>query len=1034
MQCKISSISKVDLTVRRWVWICLVGVFLPCLVHAQVRGGRLDAEREYNRAYELFIAEKYAAAQTVFGTVLEMLAEDGGVRHADAAYYYAVCASRLGRQDAPSLLQNFAVDFPASTRYSSACYELGEYYYSRRKYAEALPWYKQVEPRSVGIEVQSEVVFKTGYCYFSLGMYDEAFALFGRAKTQSGHYAEAAGYYYGHIAYTRGMTTVALEEFQKLESDPMFSRIVPYYIAQIYYQQREYNKVIEYVTPRLDSVSGKRKGELERAVAESYFRMGEYEKALPYLEHYVNGAGALSRDDNYLAGFVYYRNEDYPAAARYFEQVEGATDSLSQNTYYHLADCYLHMERRDRACQALQSAASMDFDKEIQADAQFNYAKLTYELRYLPFADAVEAFLKFIETFPNSPRVDEAYTYLGMAFTETKNYQKALDALERIKQPNANTKRAMQRAAYFRGVELMQNLRFEQAEAMFARSLESSDYDPDLRAKALYWRAESLYRLQRYAVASKYYQDFLRSAGAYSLPQFPQTYYNLGYVYFKMRSYEQAIGWFRQFVAQKGVDKNVLTDALVRTGDCYYVQRKYWPAIEWYERAKQEKGAGADYALFQEGFALGLVARPEKKISALEQMDALFPNSLYRVEAYYEIATTYHAIDRLDEALRYYRKVVNDFPASPFVPLALVQIGLAEYALSHYDEATTSFKRVVSEYSGTPQMQEALSALERVHQTQGDMSPYFSYLETIGQGERVSKSQRDSLSYVSAENQYMQGDCSKAIPALRAYLNEYPQGQGSVSANYYLADCLLRSRDTTGAVAPLEKVIAGAPTARAAEARALMAQCYEYQQQWGKAREEYDQLEHMASEPRQLLLARHGRLRMSVRMGDDGLLVGDAESLLRTESIPPETALYANYHLGGALQRTGKLEEAYSTFASIGKNTGSATGAEARFRMAEIRHRQEDWARVQEEVLAFAKRNTPHQYWLAKAFILLAQAYEKQGDLYQARATLQSVLDNYDKKDDGIATEASAELARLQQLVHRPASRPQSDSLRFQFE
>jgi hypothetical protein len=65
-------------------------------------------------------------------------------------------------------------------------------------------------------------------------------------------------------------------------------------------------------------------------------------------------------------------------------------------------------------------------------------------------------------------------------------------------------------------------------------------------------------------------------------------------------------------------------------------------------------------------------------------------------------------------------------------------------------------------------------------------------------------------------------------------------------------------------------------------------------------------------------------------------------------------------------------------------------------------------------VLDFIDKNTPHQYWLAKSFILLAHNYEKQNDVFQATHTLQSVIENYAEKNDGIITEAKDYLKQLE--------------------
>ena len=62
----------------------------------------------------------------------------------------------------------------------------------------------------------------------------------------------------------------------------------------------------------------------------------------------------------------------------------------------------------------------------------------------------------------------------------------------------------------------------------------------------------------------------------------------------------------------------------------------------------------------------------------------------------------------------------------------------------------------------------------------------------------------------------------------------------------------------------------------------------------------------------------------------------------------------------------------------------------------------------------FAKNGTPHQYWLARGFILWADIYIRQGDDLQARAYLNNLKNNY-KGDDEIAGMIEDRLGKLKQ-------------------
>ena len=58
-------------------------------------------------------------------------------------------------------------------------------------------------------------------------------------------------------------------------------------------------------------------------------------------------------------------------------------------------------------------------------------------------------------------------------------------------------------------------------------------------------------------------------------------------------------------------------------------------------------------------------------------------------------------------------------------------------------------------------------------------------------------------------------------------------------------------------------------------------------------------------------------------------------------------------------------------------------------------------------------QETPnHPYWVVKAFILLADIYAEKDNMFQAKATLQSIIDNYDGDQD-LLNEAQSKLQAI---------------------
>ena len=53
---------------------------------------------------------------------------------------------------------------------------------------------------------------------------------------------------------------------------------------------------------------------------------------------------------------------------------------MTQNAYYHLADCFIKLNDKEKAKTAYGAASEFAFNPDIKEDALFSYAKLTYEL------------------------------------------------------------------------------------------------------------------------------------------------------------------------------------------------------------------------------------------------------------------------------------------------------------------------------------------------------------------------------------------------------------------------------------------------------------------------------------------------------------------------------------------------------------------------------------------------------------------------------------------------------------------------------
>ena len=116
----------------------------------------------------------------------------------------------------------------------------------------------------------------------------------------------------------------------------------------------------------------------------------------------------------------------------------------------------------------------------------------------------------------------------------------------------------------------------------------------------------------------------------------------------------------------------------------------------------------------------------------------------------------------------------------------------------------------------------------------------------------------------------------------------------------------------------------------------------------------------------------------------------------------------ANYSLNN-------FDDALREFRKVATEVTSVEGAESKYRVAELLNKKDKPAEAEKVITEFIDQKSPHQFWMARVFLLLADISIKKGDSLQARATLQSLKDYYKIDNDGILDEVNAKMNSLDQ-------------------
>lgn len=970
-----------------------------------------ELSSEYNRAMALFNKEKYPAAIRLFDAFVADERNNDRLLMADAEYHSALAAIRVFNADAEYRMTTFIYNHPESPKINSARLELADYFYQNKNYRRAANYYRSVNRQELEGDKLAEYFFRNGYSLYSTDDKEKALLMFSEIKDIDTEYTAPALYYFSHIAYEQKMYETALDGFVRLKEDETFGRVVPFYIVQILYLKKDYDAILEMAPELLNSAGKERAVELYRFIGDAYYNKGDYAEALPYLEKYAAGAKASEREDKFQLGYSYYMTGNTDKAISTLIAINARQDVLSQNIWNILGDCYLQNGNKERARFAFGEASKLDFDKSIKEQSLFNYAKLTYETSNSPFGEAIASFQEYIDQFPGSPRIQEAYDYLVGTYTQLKNYRAALASLDKIRNKDSRLEAAYQRVAFFRGLELFRNSQFRQSVDMFDKSLQYQKYNRILRARAVYWRGESFYRLGEYENAKNDYEEFIGLPGSGALTESSLVRYNLGSAYFNMQDYSAALTHLRAFEDNSvKMDPVIMADARNRIADSYYIGTDYKTAISYYDKVIDYGLKDADYAMFQKAFSLGLMKDEQGKINTLTTLIQKYPSSPMVPNAIFERGRAYVVLEDFKRGETDLQTVISSHPNSPFVPRAMVQLGLLYYNIGDNEKAVAEFKRVIEKYRSTPEARYAMTGLRNAYVDMDNVDAYFAYMRTLEGFEDINASAKDSLLYTSGENLYMRANYDRAKEVFTNYLAEFPNGIFRQNAQFYLAESL-RAGGNIDEALMLYTEVASQPNNQFMEQSLTAAAGMLFEKEdFESAYDFYARLETAATKDENKIVSLRGQLLSAAEAGDARKTIDASGKILSASGVPEELQRSAAFQRAKANYSLNNFDEALQDFRKVATEVTSAEGAESKYMVAELLYRNGQAAESEKIVQEFIGQNTPHQYWMARMFLLLSDISIRKGDTLQARATLQSLRDYYSVEDDGIMDEVRGKL------------------------
>ena len=964
-------------------------------------------ERHFQEGLELFDRAQYGAAQQAFRqylTVAPVRSSTAGPsaadRTADAEYYHAVSGLYLSHPDAEGLILDFAARHPAHPRAAVAYFELGKFYFDQKNYETAIRYFQKVAPDNLSNDQRAESDFKLAYSYFEQKDYEKARLLFDRTKKEPSQYKYASAYYAGYLAYRAADFPGARADLAVAEQNDAYKAVVPAIMTQIYYKEGNYDGLIAYAAKALQQTPPPQNAdEIQLLLGDAYYQKEQYKEAADNFDKYAGlHKGHLDAPLQYKIGFANYKMGDYKGAIAILKTVAGRRDSLGQNAAYHLGLSYLQNNQKREAIAAFEAARLSTLERGVAENATLKLGQVQYELGNLP--ETIAVLRDFRKRFPRSRNQATVDDLLSASFLSSSDYAQALAYLEGIDDRSDKLNATYQRVAYGQAAILYNNGDYGQALPLLDKSLLFSN-DESLRVAAQVLRGEIFSLGQQYPDAIKAYLAAARTAREDGIsPEEAgyahQAHYGLGYAYYNTKQYERARAQFQAYLGDPGArptDPNYY-DATLRLADTYYLAKSYAPALAQYEKVIQANAIDKDYAYYQKGRTLGLMGRREEAASTLSTLLQTSPNSRYAEQAVFQQGQFSFEAGEYQPAVANFSKLIDNRPGSVLLPQALQKRGVAYANLDQHDKAVLDFQRVLTDFPRSEAASQAIYSLQESLTALGRTEEFDTALAGF-KGQNPGSKATESVEFEAAKSLYLGEKYAPAILRLESYLKEYPQSALGADARFFLADSYLKTGDRQQGLVRLRAVVEEGKSEFLNRAVGRLADLEFDNKSYAAAAKLYERLRGASNNRREVANATLGQMRSLYETGDYAGTRRVAEELRAQAGATANATNAALLYLGKASLRTEQYAQAATELtAAVAAAPNDVNGAEAQYSLAEALFKQKKNEEAKTAALKLNSDFSRYPLWLGRAFLLIAEVYASEGDNFQARGTLNSLIDN----------------------------------------
>lgn len=839
--------------------------------------------------------------------------------------------------------------------------------------------------------------------------------LFADAAKSKGYWGQVASLYVAGELLAQGKTKQARSVYKTLELNPIMQMEAQIGEIACYYYEGNNKQALQYTKELLARYpEAASNPTFLQTSANAAYREGDVALAAKLFPQLFSLYPDQPTDEDrvvYAATLI--EKNQYPQAIKILRPATEGNGLTAQVAALYLSRALREDKRYPEAIAFYESITTPKTPASIREIAMYEMALVMRSSGQSNFGQDVRIAEDFLNTFPHSRHRPTMEHFLTEFYFSNTNYAYSLKSIVRVKDKTEPIREAEQYVLNALARQAIDKELLPEAKQYLIRALAAPHPSSLYFGESLLIQADYYEKAGDIAAAIASLKSFINRQESLLSPNYQESLYRLGYLYFNNREFVPAADFFTRYLQHSSIKAPRKCDAYARLGDCQLANQSLNEALVSYSIAMDFAGQTYPYPYIKKAEILGLQKKYSEQIATLEMLIAKFPNRQYHRLALLQIGDAYLQAGNKNAGEQSFLQTAEKFPQSEEGRKALLRLALLYYNTGRSDAAIAEYKKIITTAPSSAEARQAFDNIKTICIEEGkpeilntfasENSPY-----------KLSDQEGRELAFTIAQNAFRKRS-SDAEKLLADFIKKYRTGSDVISARFMIASLQMRSGKSLQAYEHY-KMIERSATEISAKQKCILylkMGAMEYDENnYRDALRHYKLAYQEAIERDDKITAAVGTCRASLALNQSADGIDFATQALQElgDNATERIRLLRGYLYTQAEKDT----EALADYRSAAKNTDAPVGAEAVVAEAyAYLYNTKEPAKARKLLNKFIEKGSSQEYWLARAIILLAEVYAEEGDAITAKQYLNSLATNYPKSNDDIVERIEIGLKKI---------------------